>query len=81
MIRNMFNGSVFFNIFSTPTVFTSLFDTFVTCGFQFRWLFRFMSKQLKLSTNSISVPFIFIVGIIIFFCGIRNNMALVFFIW
>ena len=36
MIRNMFNGSVFFlNIFSTPTVFTSLFDTFVTCVFQF----------------------------------------------
>ena len=62
MIRNMFNGSVFFNIFSTPTVFTSLFDTFVTCGFQFRCLFRFMPKKLKLSTNSISVPVIFIVG-------------------
>ena len=66
MIRNMFNGSVFFNIFSTPTVFTNLFDTFVTCGFQFRCLFRFMPKKLKLSTNSISVPFIFIVVTILF---------------
>ena len=70
MIRNLFNGSVFFNIFSTPTVFISLFDTIVTCGFQFRCLFRFMPKQLKLSTNSIIVQFIFIVGTIIFFCGI-----------
>ena len=69
MIRNVSNGSVFFNIFSTPTVFTSLFDTILTCGFQFRCLFRFMPQKLKLSTNSIIVPFIFIVGTIIFFCG------------
>ena len=69
MIRNMFNGSVFFNIFSTPTVFTSLFDTILIYGFQFRCLFRFMPKQLKLSTNSIIVPFIYILGTLILFCG------------
>ena len=59
-------------VVSSSTVFTSLFDTIVTFGFQFRCLFRFMHKELKLFTNSIDLiaPFIFIVGTIIFFCGI-----------
>ena len=70
ILLNLVNGSAFFDIFSTPTVFTSLFDTILICGFQFRCLFRFVPKKIKLSTNSIIDPFIVIVGTIVYFCGI-----------
>ena len=46
--------------------------------FQCRCLFIDSPRNIKLSTNSILVSFICKLGGIMFFCGIRKSMALVF---
>ena len=75
----MFDGSVFFRLFSMPIVFDILFAVLSTWLLQFRCLFIVTPRNTKLSTNSIVVSLIFRFGGIICFWGIWNTIALVFF--